>query len=36
MPNQDSHGDPQIELYAALGLVVIVGAAVALFVYLMF
>ena len=29
-------GDPQLELWAALGLVVIVATAVSLFVYLLF
>ena len=36
MPNQDSHGDPQIEKWAALALTVIVATGVGLFVYLLF
>lgn len=35
MPNQDSHGDWQIELFASVLLAIIVAALVALFVYLL-
>ncbi len=36
MPNQDSHGDPEIELWAALLAIITTAAFVALFAYLTF
>ena len=36
MPDQDSHGDWEIELIAAVLFAILIGASVALFVYLLF